>query len=127
MEERRDKFLKVLEEDLMPLEDVRACMVARRGLEGIVPITEDFKKEVSGIWEALNGTMNELFDVISHYTDYGLDKVYFELGKFDVLFFILPGSDTALVAVVPALANRGLLEVELENARRDIIRIIEEG
>ena len=99
MEERRDKFLKVLEEDLMPLEDVRACMVARRGLEGIVPITEDFKKEVSGIWEALNGTMNELFDVISHYTDYGLDKVYFELGKFDVLFFILPGSDTALVAV----------------------------
>ena len=125
MEERRDKFLKVLEEDLMPLEDVRACMVARRGLEGIVPITEDFKKEVSGIWEALNGTMNELFDVISHYTDYGLDKVYFELGKFDVLFFILPGSDTALVAVVPALANRGLLEVELENARREIIKIVE--
>jgi len=52
--------------------------------------------------------------------------VYFELGEFDVMFFILPGSDTALVAIVPALANRGLLEVELENARRAIIKIVEE-
>jgi hypothetical protein len=63
--------------------------------------------------------------VINHYSEYGLDKVYFELGDWDVLFFILPGMDTALVAIVPALANRGLLEVEMENTRREIIKILE--
>jgi len=110
----------------MPLEDVHACMVARKGLEGITPLTESFKREVMEIWEILKKTMDELFDVIEHYSESGLDKVYFELGEFDVMFFILPGSDTALVAIVPALANRGLLEVELENARRRIIKILEE-
>lgn len=118
--------MRVLEEDLLPLEDVHACMVARKDLEGIVPLCEEFKQEIMGIWEVLKNTMNEFFDVISHYSEYGLDKAYFELGDFDVMFFILPGSDTALVAIVPALANRGLLEVELENARRAIIKIINE-
>ena len=126
MDTTEDRILKVLEEDLMPLEDIRACMVARKGLEGITPFTESFKREVMTIWETLKNTMDELFDVIGHYSESGLDKVYFELGEFDVMFFILPGSDTALVAIVPALANRGLLEVELENARRRIIGILEE-
>ena len=71
--------------------------------------------------------MDEFFDVIEKYSEYGLDKIYFELGKYDVMFFILPGSDTALVSIIPALANRGLLEVEMENARRKIIDIIESG
>lgn len=110
----------------MPLEDIHACMVARKGLEGVVPLTEDFKKEIMGIWEILKNTMDDFFAVIAQYSEYGLDKAYFELGDFDVMFFILPGSDTALVAIVPALANRGLLEVELENARRAIIKIIEQ-
>lgn len=119
------KILQVLQEDLMQLEDIHACMVARKNLEGIVPITEKFKKEILPVWDTLKGTMDELFDVIKHYTEYGLDKVYFELGNHDVMFFVLPGLDTALVAIVPALANRGLLEVELENARRRIVRILE--
>jgi hypothetical protein len=127
VDSREERILKVLDEDLLRLEDIHACLVARKNLEGIVPITEDFKREVMGIWEVLKDTMDEFFDVIEKYSRYGLDKVYFELGEFDVLFFILPSSDTALVAVVPALANRGLLEVEMENARRKIIGIIESG
>ena len=111
----------------MRLEDVHQCGVVRKGLDGIFPLSDEFRQEVLGIWDALKGTIDELFDVISHYADYGLDKVYFELGEWDVLFFILPGMDTALVAIVPALANRGLLEVELENARREIIRILEDN
>lgn len=124
---REERILKILNEDLLRLEDIHACLVARKNLEGIVPITEEFKREIMGIWEVLKDTMDEFFDVIGKYSRYGLDKIYFELGKFDVMFFILPGSDTALVAVVPALANRGLLEVEMENARRKIIEIIESG
>jgi len=122
---KEDRVMKVLTGDLLPLEDVHACMVARKNLEGIVPFTEEFKAEILSIWDILKGTMNELFDVIAQYGEAGLDKVYFELGQFDVLFFILPGSDTALVSIVPALANRGLLEVEMENARREIIKILE--
>lgn len=126
MESRQDRILGVLVEDLLPLEDILACMVAKKGLEGIAPISDEFKQEVVGIWEILKKTMDEFFDVIAQYSEYGLDKVYFELGEHDAMFFILPGSDTALVAIVPALANRGLLEVELENARRRIIQILEE-
>ena len=122
---REDRILAVLNEDLLRLEDIHACLVARKNLEGIVPITEEFKQEIMGIWSVLKDTMDEFFDIIEKYSQYGLDKIYFELGKFDVMFFILPSSDTALVAVVPALANRGLLEVEMENARRKIIGIIE--
>ena len=124
MSSKEEKILQVLNEDLLRLEDIHACMVARKNLEGIVPMSEEFKTEILEIWDVLKDTMNEFFDTISHYSKYGLDKVYFELGKYDVIFFILPESDTALVAIVPALANRGLLEVELENARRKIIKII---
>jgi hypothetical protein len=122
---KQEEILKVLQEDLMPLEDILACMVAQKGLEGVVPFTEEFKQEITPIWEILKNTMDEFFDVIKRYSECGLDKVYFELGEYDVMFFILPGSDSALVAIVPALANRGLLEVELENARRRIIKILD--
>ena len=124
MSSKEEEILKVLSEDLLRLEDIHACMVARKNLEGIVPITEEFKQEITGIWGMLKDTMNEFFDIISHYSKYGLDKIYFELGKYDVIFYILPGSDTALVAIIPSLANRGLLEVELENARRRIMSIL---
>ena len=124
MSSKEEEILKVLSEDLLRLEDIHACMVARKNLEGIVPITEEFKQEITGIWGMLKDTMNEFFDIISHYSKYGLDKIYFELGKYDVIFYIHPGSDTALVAIIPSLANRGLLEVELENARRRIMSIL---
>jgi hypothetical protein len=127
MSSKEDQILQVLAEDLQPLEDIHACMVVRKNLEGIFPVKEAFKTEILDIWEILKKTMDELFDVIAHFSKFGLDKVYFELGKFDVMFFILPSTDTALVAVVPALANRGLLEVEMENARRKIINIIDSG
>jgi hypothetical protein len=125
MSSKEEQILQVLVEDLQPLEDIHACMVVRKNLQGIFPVKEAFKSEILDIWEILKKTMDELFDVIAHFSKFGLDKVYFELGKFDVMFFILPSTDTALVAVVPALANRGLLEVELENARRKIVAIIE--
>jgi hypothetical protein len=122
----QDEILKVLQEDLLQLEDIHACMVAQKGMEGIIPpLSDKFKKEITPIWEILQKTMDDFLDIIGRYSEFGLEKVYFELGEYDVMFFILPGSNNALVAIVPALANRGLLEVELENARRRIIKILE--
>lgn len=122
-----EKIKEILDKDLLRLEDIHACMVARKHLEGIVSIQPEYEKEISGVWDALEKTMDEFFDIIGHYSQYGLDKIYFELGRYDVIFFILPETDTALVSIVPALANRGLLEVEMENARRKIMGIIQSG
>jgi hypothetical protein len=127
MASKDEQILALLKEDLMQLEDIRACMVVRKNLEGITCFSDEFKAQILDIWEIMNASMNEFFSIIEKYSKYGLDKVYFELGKYDVIFFILPDTDTALVAIIPALANRGLLEVELENARRRIIKIIAAG
>lgn len=116
-----DKVLEVLD-DLLREEDILACMVAMKGMEGIVPPMEKFKIKEIGIWEILQKTMDEFFDIIGAYQEYGLDKIHFELGDYDVIFFVM--QDVSLVAITPALANRGLLEVELENARRDIMKLI---
>ena len=43
----------------------------------------------------------------------------------DYLFIIFPDTENALVAIVPALANKGLIEVEMENARREILCLME--
>ncbi len=126
MESKKDLIETLLREDLLRLEDIHAVMVAAKNLEGgIGPIVQkEYESQLKGIWDALEKTMNEFFRVIEHYSEYGLDKIYFELGEYDVIFFIFPDTDTALVAIVPALANRGLLEVELENARRRILDIM---
>ena len=123
MASKEDKILEILD-DLLGLEDIHACVVAKRDMMGVIPDTKRFNPDVIDIWEILKDTTNKFFDVIGRYSVAGLDKVYFELRDHDVLFFILPGTDTALVSIVPALANRGLLEVEMENARRRIMEVI---
>ena len=115
---------EILRENLLKLDDVYACMVARRGLEGVVLIEESKDPQLKEVWISLEKTMDQFFSIINEYSTYGLNKIYFELGKYDVIFFILPETDTALVALIPALANRGLLEVELENTRGKIIDIL---
>lgn len=121
-----NKYIEeVLRENLLKLEDVYACMVARKGLEGVVLIEESKDPELKEVWISLEKTMDQFFSIIKEYSGYGLDKVYFEMGKYIVSFFILEQTDTALVALIPSLANRGLLEVEMENARGRILEILE--
>ena len=117
------KILDVLNE-LMRYDDIYACMVIQKGMGGIIPDKDKFEKEVIDTWEVLEDSINETFNVIEIFSKKGLDKMFFELEKYDVLFFILSDSNMALVSIVPALANRGLLEVAMENGRRKIIRIV---
>ena len=120
-----EEILKVLD-GLLVSEDIYGCMVARKGIKGVIPPRERFNPKILDIWDMLQDTMDEFFDVISHYSRYGLGEVYFRLGDYEVLFYILPETDTALVAIIPSLANKGLLEVEMENAREKIIKIVGE-
>jgi hypothetical protein len=68
--------------------------------------------------------MDDVFGVIGAYSQIGLGEMEFRLQDYEVLFYVFPDTENALVAIVPALANKGLLEVEMENARREILKIM---
>jgi len=119
-----DPIAQVLD-DLMRLDDILACMVARRNMISVLPSGEGFKPDVNHIWDSIHRTMDDVFGVISAYSQIGLGEMEFRLQDYEVLFFVFPDTENALVAIIPALANKGLLEVELENARREILKIME--
>ena len=122
MVSQKDDILRVLD-DLLREEDILAAMVARRGFEGYIPPMSKFKLKNIAVWTTLQNTMGDFFTIIQKFSSQGLDKVYFELGDYEVVFFVIH-ADMALVSVIPALANKGLLEVEMENSRRDIKKIL---
>lgn len=121
---RDDPIAKVLD-DLMRLDDIYACVVARRNMISVMPSNEEFKPEVNQIWDVIKRAMDDVFTVIGQYSGAGLSEMEFRLQDYEVLFYVFPDTENALVAIVPALANKGLLEVEIENARREILKILE--
>jgi hypothetical protein len=119
-----DPIAHVLD-DLMRLDDIYACIVARRNMISVMPSSEEFKPEVNDIWDVIKRAMDDVFSVIGQYSSAGLSEMEFRLQNYEVLFFVFPDTENALVTIVPALANKGLLEVEIENARREIIKIMD--
>jgi len=81
---------------------------------------------VHQIWDIIHRAMDDVFGVIGAYSQTGLGEMEFRLQDYEVLFYVFPDTESALVAIVPALANKGLLEVEMENARREILKIMGE-
>jgi hypothetical protein len=73
------------------------------------------------IWAILKMTMDEFFDIIKHFGEYGLEKMNFELGGYRVTFYIIPGSDTALVVISNPKAD---IENECTKALKKIINIL---
>ena len=120
----KDDPIALVLDDLMRLDDILACMVARRNMISVMPTLEQFKPEVNQIWDNIHGAMNDVFGVIDAYSPIGLGEMEFRLQDYEVLFYVFPDTGNALVAIVPALANKGLLEVEIENARREILKIM---
>jgi hypothetical protein len=112
-------------DDLMRLDDIYACIVARRNMISVMPSSEAFKPEVNEIWDVIKRAMDDVFSVIGQYSSAGLSEMEFRLQNYEVLFFVFPDTENALVTIVPALANKGLLEVEIENARREILKIMD--
>ena len=122
-----DPIAKVLD-DLLKLDDILACMVARQDMISVMPSdgTESFKPEVNQIWDILHRAMDDVFNVIRDYSQAGLSEMEFRVQDYEALFYVFPDTENALVAIVPALANKGLIEVEMENARREILKIMNE-
>ncbi len=121
----KDDPIATVLDDLMRLDDILACMVARRNMISVMPSNETFKPEIHEIWDVIKRAMDEVFTVISQYSGAGLSEMEFRLQDYEALFYVFPDTENALVTIVPFLANKGLLEVEIENARREILRIME--
>ena len=121
----KDDPIALVLDDLLKLDDILACMVARRNMISVMPSGDGFKPEVDQIWDSIHRAMDDVFGVISQYSQIGLGEMEFRLQDHEVLFYVFPDTESALVAIVPALANKGLLEVEMENARREILKIME--
>ena len=115
-------------DDLLNLDDILACMVARQNMISVMPSdgTDSFKPEINKIWDIIHRAMEDVFTVIREYSQAGLTEMEFRLQDYDALFYVFPDTENALVAIIPALANKGLLEVEMENARREILKLMEE-
>lgn len=121
---REDPIAEILD-DLLKLDEILACMVARRNMISVMPTSDGFKPEVMKIWDVIKRAMDDVFGVIRDYSQAGLGEMEFRLQDYEVLFYIFPDTENALVAVIPALANKGLIEVEMENARREILKLME--
>jgi hypothetical protein len=122
----RDDPIALVLDELLKLDDILACMVARRNMISVMPTGEGFKSEVHDIWDIIKRAMDDVFGVISEYSQAGLGEMEFRLQDYEVLFYVFPDTENALVSIIPALANKGLIEVEMENARRDILKIMQE-
>ena len=119
-----DPILDVLN-DLINYDEILACMVARQNMISVMPEQERFDPEVMKIWDIIKRAMDDMFAVIKEYSQAGLGEIDFRLQDYEVLFYVFPDTENALVAIVPALSNKGLIEIELENARREILKLME--
>ncbi|MBN1941135.1 MAG: hypothetical protein JW772_03055 [Candidatus Diapherotrites archaeon] len=117
---KKEEVLKILE-DLLRLDDVLACMVAKKGLEGISP--PNMKVKNVELWMLLKQTTDRVFDLIEKFYDHKLDRIYFEMGKYTVIVATISRT-VGLIVVIPSLANMGLLDVEIENSKRKILEIL---
>ena len=119
-----DPILDVLN-DLINYDEILACMVARQNMISVMPEQERFDHEVMKIWDIIKRAMDDMFSVIKEYSQAGLGEIDFRLQDYEVLFYVFPDTENALVAILPALSNKGLIEIELENARREILKLME--
>ena len=120
-----DPILDVLN-DLLNYEEILACMVARQNMISVMPDQSRFDPKVMEIWDIIKRAMNDVFAVIREYSQAGLGEIEFRLQDYEVLFYVFPDTENALVVIVPALSNKGLIEIEMENARREILKIMEQ-
>ncbi len=112
-----ESFYNALD-DLQRLDDVLAVMLVRspgRIYQSRLPP----KIKNVGLLTLIKGTMDTFLDIMAKFHDYGMDNITVDLGKVSVLLYSIDRS-TALVTVINSLANRGLIEVEVENTRRQI-------
>lgn len=121
-----DPILDVLN-DLLNHDEILACMVARQNMISVMPDQNRFDSQVMELWDIIKRAMDDVFVVIREYSQTGLGEMEFRLQSYEVLFYVFPDTENALVAIIPALSNKGIIEIEMENARQRILEIMKEN
>jgi len=114
--------LQILTEFLKE-DDVLAVMVKSKGMPAISPPINLFKLRDFRIWQQINASMEHGISFLNSFSGAGADKLYLEIANYEVIFFVL-NQNAVLVVVVPVLANRGLIGVQIENTRRSLKKIL---
>jgi len=124
-DQKIDAVIRVLD-DLLNEDDILATMVKSRGAPAVSPPTSRFKIKNFAIWQLINASVDQSLALVDAFSNAGADKLYLEIAEYEIIFFVIDRG-TVLVAVIPALANKGLLEVEIENARRVLRQLFRRG
>ncbi len=96
----QDEIMRLLKELKEKNPEISACMVAKKGLEGLMMFPKSFKEDVADVWEPLSKNINDMLVLVEKYGNMGLKKSYTEILGYGCLFYILENSDTALIAVM---------------------------
>jgi predicted regulator of Ras-like GTPase activity (Roadblock/LC7/MglB family) len=118
---KKEEALEVLN-DLLRLDDVLACMLARKDLGGVAP--EKMKIKDVSFWNVVKESTNKVFPMIEKFRLYGVERVNLELGEYVIIFAPL-NQTYSLMVIIPALSNLGLIDVEIENTKRKISSILD--
>jgi len=106
---------------------IKAAMVARKGLDGLVMFPPDFKAEVSELWGPLSDSLDNILGFVGRYSDVGISRAYVELLGYGVALLPLPGSDTAVIVFIggedPMKAALDVMP-NMEAAREWILRTL---
>jgi hypothetical protein len=103
---------------------IEACMVAKKGLEGVIIFPPTFKDDVSTVWEPLSNNINDMLALIPRYSVVGLKRAYTEILGYGVLFNVLAMSDTALIVFLKTekpLEELPRLVEDMDETRDNII------
>lgn len=118
---KKEEVLLILD-DLLRLEDVLACMLARKDLGGVVP--EKLKLKDTSFWGVVKDSTNQIFPIIEKFFLYKVERINFELGEYVIIF--APVNQTySLMVIIPSLSNMGLIDVEVENTKINIKKILD--
>ncbi len=106
---------------LMEVEDILACML----IAGDSAIHPDIEPKIRvDAWYTLQYTLDEFTKFLREAYNFGCERIVFEIAEYLIFVYVI-AEDTAIVAITPALCNRGLIEIKLENARLELKRMLE--
>ncbi len=106
--------------NLMKVEDILVCML----IAGNATIHPDMQPKIRiDIWYTLQYTLDGFKRFLKQAYHFGCERVTFEVSE-HLIFVYLVAEDAAIVAIAPALCNRGLVEIKLESARLELKKIL---
>ena len=105
--------------------EIKACMVAKKGLEGLILFPETFKNEASQVWEPLSKNVDDMLSIVDKYSYLGQKRLYSELLGFGAFFLPFPMTDTALIVFVKCADPLAAVSTCLEDMEKTHKRITE--